>query len=161
MNDPTIYRPDVVTGSALATLEHWTSMAAGAFAANTIRAWQADWESRGVTVGDLRDVVNPSLGRTHAFDGWPRMDTQGLRGAGSEAQCCGQNFPGFCDPAAPGKPVGCRPWQTPLVACDEPCFSRRGDHPPSLHSTPNEHNGHEAAITGAIRNSTISGARPL
>jgi len=80
-------------------------MARGAFAANTLRAWRADWESRGVTVGDLRDVVttpcngderpkdgpersegvrcgtqnNPSLGRTHAFDGWARTTTLGLR----------------------------------------------------------------------------------
>src|SRR5271155_1112589 len=113
-------------------LADWSSMARGAFAANTLRAraafaantlraWRADWESRGVTVGDLRDVVtalfhiaerpkggperergvrcatpnNPSLGRTHAFDGWPRMDTQGLGEAGSGAQCCGQNFPRF------------------------------------------------------------------
>jgi integrase len=44
MNDPTIYKPVVVTSGALAALEHWTSMAVGAFAANTIRAWQADWE---------------------------------------------------------------------------------------------------------------------
>ena len=29
----------------------------------------------------FRDGVNPSVGRTHAFDGWPRTATQGLRGA--------------------------------------------------------------------------------
>jgi integrase len=34
---------DVVDGGAVATLEHWSSMAAGAFSANTIRAWRADW----------------------------------------------------------------------------------------------------------------------
>ena len=31
----------------------------------------------------FRAAVKPSLGRTHAFDGWPRMATQGLRGAGT------------------------------------------------------------------------------
>jgi len=50
-------------------LSDWSGMAHGAFSRNTIRAWKADWVSRGVTVGDLRDIVNPSLGRTHAFDG--------------------------------------------------------------------------------------------
>jgi hypothetical protein len=171
---------------ALAALQDWSAMAEGAFAVITLRAWRADWESRGVTVGDLRDVVNPSLGRTHAFDGCPGTDTQGLRGAGSEAQCCGQNFlrfrprrfgsclaavqPGHpCPvvrrraacPASRRKPVVCHPWQTPLVACDEPCFSRRGDHPPSLRSTRNEHSGHKAATIGAIRHSTIASAGPL
>jgi hypothetical protein len=90
-------------------LADWSTMARGAFAANTLRAWRADWERRGVTVGDLRNVVNPSL------------ETAGKTS----------------------------------------CFSRRGDHPPSLRPTRNKHNGHEAAITGAIRNSTIAGAGPL
>jgi hypothetical protein len=31
MNDPAIYRPDVITAGALATLEDWSSMARGAF----------------------------------------------------------------------------------------------------------------------------------
>jgi hypothetical protein len=35
-------------------LADWSSMARGAFAANTLRAWRADWERRGVTVGDPR-----------------------------------------------------------------------------------------------------------
>jgi hypothetical protein len=30
-------------------------------------------------------IVNPSLGRTRAFDGCPRMVTQGLRGAGERS----------------------------------------------------------------------------
>jgi len=94
---------------AIAALQDWSSMAAGAFAANTVRAWRADWESRGVTVGDLRDVVNPSL------------ETAGKTS----------------------------------------CFSRRGDHPPSLRSTRNKHNGHEAVDTGVIRSSTIAGDGPL
>jgi hypothetical protein len=90
-------------------LADWSSMAAGAFAGNTIRAWKADWESREATVGDLRDVVNPSL------------ETAGKTS----------------------------------------CFSRRGDHPPSLRSKRNKHNGHEAAVTAVISNSTIAGAGPL
>ena len=94
---------------AIEALTDWTAMAQGAFATNTIRAWRADWESRGVTVGDLRDVVNPSL------------ETAGKTS----------------------------------------CFSRRGDHPPSLRSTRNKHNAHQAAVAGATRNSTISGADPL
>ena len=51
-------------------LADWSSMAAGAFSVNTLRAWRADWESRGVTVADLRAVVNPSLetaGKTSCF----------------------------------------------------------------------------------------------
>jgi integrase len=45
MNDPAIYKSDVVSsGGALATLEHWSAMAQGAFATNTLRAWKADWE---------------------------------------------------------------------------------------------------------------------
>jgi hypothetical protein len=43
----------------------------------------------------FRAAVNPSLDRMHAFDGGPGMDTQGLRGAGSEAQCCGKNVSRF------------------------------------------------------------------
>ena len=44
MNDPTIYKPDVITVGALATLGNWSSMAREAFATNTLRAWKADWE---------------------------------------------------------------------------------------------------------------------
>jgi len=62
MNVPEFYRPDVIAVAALATLEDWSSMAQEAFSANTIRAWRADWESRGVTGSDLRAGVNPSLG---------------------------------------------------------------------------------------------------
>jgi hypothetical protein len=61
MNEPAIQARDPINAGAVATLGNWSSMAAGAFAVNTLRAWRADWESRGVTVGDLRDVVNPSL----------------------------------------------------------------------------------------------------
>jgi hypothetical protein len=143
MNDPAIYRHDVATAGAVATLQDWSAMAGG----------------RGVTVGDLRAVVNPSLGRTHAFDGLARTTTQGMRGAGSEAQCCGQNFLRFCDRASRRKPVVCHPWQTPLVACDEPCFSRRGDHPPSLRSRGNgRRDAHEASVIVVIWNSKISQA---
>lgn len=87
-------------------LQDWSLMAERAFSKNTIRAWKADWEGRGVTVGDFRDVVNPSL------------ETAGKTS----------------------------------------CFSRRGDHPPSLRSARNVHNGCEASVTGATRNSTIAGS---
>jgi hypothetical protein len=42
-------------------LADWSGMARHAFAANTLRAWRADWESRGATEDILRDAVNPSL----------------------------------------------------------------------------------------------------
>jgi site-specific recombinase XerD len=35
---------DVVDDGAVAALEHWASMAQGAFSTNTLRAWRADWE---------------------------------------------------------------------------------------------------------------------
>ena len=73
--------PNAITAGALATLEHWLSMAQGAFSENTLRAWRADWESRGVTRGDVRAGINPSPGRTHAFDGRPWMASPGLRAA--------------------------------------------------------------------------------
>lgn len=38
-------------------LADWSSMAQGAFAANTLRAWRADWGSRGMTRSDLRAGV--------------------------------------------------------------------------------------------------------
>ena len=44
MNDPAIHELDVAVASSLMTLGNWSSMAKGAFAANTLRAWKADWE---------------------------------------------------------------------------------------------------------------------
>lgn len=36
-----------------------------------------------LTIDTARAGVDPSLGRTHAFDGWARMTTQGVSGAGT------------------------------------------------------------------------------
>ena len=119
---------------AIEALTDWTAMAQGAFATNTIRAWRADWESRGATVGDLRDVVNP------------------LRCAVRASRKPGVTIHGHPSNAC------VRPLET---AGKTSCFSRRGDHPPSLRSTRNKHKAHQAAVAGAIRNSTISGADPL
>lgn len=44
MSDPAIRSLDALTADAVATLGNWSSMAAGAFSANTIRSWKADWE---------------------------------------------------------------------------------------------------------------------
>ncbi len=44
MNEPVVRSPNAITAGAVATLKHWSSMAAGVFSANTIRAWKADWE---------------------------------------------------------------------------------------------------------------------
>jgi integrase len=44
MNESVLRSPDAITDGAVATLSNWSSMAQGAFAANTIRAWRADWE---------------------------------------------------------------------------------------------------------------------
>ena len=148
----------------------------------------AYYESREAMEGDLRDGVtalfhgaeppkggpeqergvrcgtpnNPSLGRTHAFDGWPGMATRGLSGTWiEERDAAGKTFCAFAILhraesrwfAIRGKPRSSH--------ATSPCFSRRGDHPPSLRSTRNKHNGYEAAVTGVIRNSTIAGAGPL
>jgi len=110
---PTVGTLNESIGSSSITLHgrlaDWTEMAHGAFSKNTIRAWKADWESREATVGDLRDVVNPSL------------ETAGKTS----------------------------------------CFSRRGDHPPSLRSRRNRRNGHEDAVAGVISNSLIIGTAQL
>jgi len=44
MNDRSIHELDVAAASSLVTLSNWSSMARHAFAANTLRAWRADWE---------------------------------------------------------------------------------------------------------------------
>src|ERR1035438_1087974 len=56
--------------------------------------------------------------RREAMYGHPGL----ARSRESTAQCCGQNFLRFCGPASRRKPVVCHPWQTSLVACDEPMF---------------------------------------
>jgi hypothetical protein len=43
MNAPT-RASNAITVGALATLQHWSSMAQGAFSENTLRAWRADWD---------------------------------------------------------------------------------------------------------------------
>src|ERR1700730_11553940 len=74
-----------------------------------------------------RAAVKPSVGRKHAFDGWPRMATLGLRGAWTAQRNAAGNT--FCAIAILQRAESrwfAFPWQTPLVACDEPCFSRPG-----------------------------------
>jgi integrase len=64
MNDPAIHRPGVITIGALATLDHWSSMARGAFAANTLRAWRADWEIFGEFCRNFRLESLPAAPKT-------------------------------------------------------------------------------------------------
>jgi integrase len=44
MNEPTLLASGEDSSGALVALSNWSSMAQGAFSANTIRAWRADWE---------------------------------------------------------------------------------------------------------------------
>jgi hypothetical protein len=64
MNIPEFYRPDVIAVGALATLEDWSSMAQGAFAANTLRAWRADWEIFSGFCGTYRLEALPAAAKT-------------------------------------------------------------------------------------------------
>ena len=71
------------------------------------------------------NVVNSSMGRTHAFDGRRGTGTLGLR----EARTTQRNAPRqtFCAFAIVHRAESrwfASPWQIPLVACDEPCFTR-------------------------------------
>jgi integrase len=50
--------------SAVAALHDWSSMAQGAFAANTVRAWRADWEIFTAFCGRVGAQSMPSAGQT-------------------------------------------------------------------------------------------------
>jgi hypothetical protein len=59
------------------------------------------------------------------------MDTQGLREAGSAAAMLREKLSAlFAILHRAESRWFADPWQIPLVTCDEPCFSRRGDHLP-------------------------------
>ena len=62
----------------------------------------------------FRAAVNPSLGRTHAFGGWPRMVTQGLRGAGSVAAMLRANLSALLLSCCAQKAGDLPSWQVPL-----------------------------------------------
>jgi hypothetical protein len=66
-------------------------------------------------------------------------------------KCCGKTFLCFRNPASHRKPVVCHPWQTPLVACDEPlvCTPRRS--PESLRRARNRRSGRERVVIVVIR----------
>lgn len=51
-------------GGAVATLSTWSSMARGAFAANTLRAWKADWEIFGEFCRTFRVEALPASAKT-------------------------------------------------------------------------------------------------
>ena len=55
---------DVPVSLVPARLSDWSSMAAGAFAANTIRAWKADWEIFSEFCGTFRLVALPATPKT-------------------------------------------------------------------------------------------------
>jgi hypothetical protein len=77
--------------------------------------------SDSVTGKRFRTAVDPSMGRTHAFDGCPRMVTQGLRGVWTaQRNAAGKTFWAFAILHRPESRWCANPWQTPLVACDEP-----------------------------------------
>jgi integrase len=64
MNDPAIYRHDVATAGAVATLQDWSGMARGAFSANTLRAWKADWAIFGEFCRSFRLEALPATPKT-------------------------------------------------------------------------------------------------
>ena len=53
-----------VEASAVATLSDWTAMARGAFAANTVRAWRADWELFGTFCHSHQLAALPATAKT-------------------------------------------------------------------------------------------------
>jgi hypothetical protein len=82
------------------------------------------WWSREVM---FRAAVDPSVGRTHAFDGRTWTDALGLRGAWkAQRNAAGKPFCAFAVLASRRKPVICHPWQTPLDVYVSPCFARPG-----------------------------------
>jgi integrase len=60
----TLVAHDDGDASALATLSNWSSMAQGAFSANTIRAWKADWEIFAESCGVYRLESLPASPKT-------------------------------------------------------------------------------------------------
>jgi len=63
------------------------------------------------------------MGRTHAFDGRPWTDALGLRGAWTaQRNAAGKPFCAFAILRRTESQWFADPWQTPLVACDEPVF---------------------------------------
>jgi hypothetical protein len=71
----------------------------------------------------FRAAVDPSMGRTHAFDGRPWTDALGLRGAWTaQRNAAGKPFCAFAILRRTESQWFADPWQTPLVACDEPVF---------------------------------------
>jgi hypothetical protein len=63
---------------------------------------------------------NPSMGRTHAFDGLAGMTTPGLRGAWKRSAMLRANLFGLSLSCFARKASDLSSWQIPLVACDEP-----------------------------------------
>ena len=117
---------------------------------------------RGAAVGDLRAIVNPPLGRTHAFDGWARMITLGLRVARTaQRNATGKTFCALAVLPRAESQWFADPRQTPLDVYVSPCFSRRGDHPPSLRSGGNGDDVHKPVVTAVIKDSAITSADPL
>jgi integrase len=64
MNEPAIHARDPINAGAVATLEDWSSMARGAFAGNTLRAWRADWEIFGEFCRAFRVEALPASPKT-------------------------------------------------------------------------------------------------
>ena len=81
----------------------------------------------------LRTAVNPSMDRTHAFDGWPRTATLGLRGPGSAQRNAADKT---CDAMLPCIAASrCSPsLANQIGACASPLFctlrATQSDQPP-------------------------------
>ena len=92
------------------------------------------WHIEGEASFAFWNAVDPSVGRTHAFDGQPRMATQGLRGAGQRSAMLPAKLSAL-SPATLRLLPRCGPARTSMSGrsppCGSPCSAQKAGDLPS------------------------------